>query len=104
MPTRVRVRHGTTTHSSRLPALSSLRNPSDEMPTAQEGIRRLQARHDRHAQAIPRQPAHHLQESRDKREVRRGVSIICWQIRLRRLCAQDRRGRAGSARLARGRE
>lgn len=54
MPPGIRLRHGLPQQGHRLPPRPPLLDAPNQVPAAQEGIRRMQARPGRHAQALPR--------------------------------------------------
>ncbi len=57
MPPKLRLRDGAAQQSIRLPAAAAGAHAADALPAAEEGLRRVQARHGRHAQAVSRQCA-----------------------------------------------
>ena len=103
VPPGIRLRHGAAQPRGRLPPRAALVDAPDQVPAAEEGLRRLQARHGGHAQAVPRQHARGVPERIGQRPAtgrRRGTRATSCTPARRRLAARSRR-RAATSRLRR---
>lgn len=62
LPAKLRLRHDLPQHPRGLPPPPARRRPPDPLSAAQKGLRRMQTRHDRHAETVQRQSAHRRQQ------------------------------------------